>query len=177
MANSWKCSVTCWSLLKHSMNHLSVAVQVMQARDLVTAGHVNGLIHDLHAERLKQPRRDALPSQLPKIALHAATIQTSPFHVQMAARCHAEEIEAAEAHPRMPRHLRVRRRGESIDGEGLRRVARFATRGDRLDSIVPGRLWSALKDPQELPLLPEPLAGRPRGHHEVYPHGWLPRGS
>src|SRR6185369_12471348 len=76
----------------------AVAIQIPQPGDLVAAGHVDGFVHNLHAERLKQTGRDPLPDQLPEVAFNPAH---RPYIAVPGADGGApdvlEKIEAAEA--------------------------------------------------------------------------------
>ena len=111
---------------------LVIAVQVAQPGNLVAAAHVDGFIHDLHAERLKEAGGDAFPGQLPQIALNAADDpHVSVPRANRGAPAVLEKVEAAEAHPGVPRIRRVGRRREFIDRERAVFATQNAARGQR----------------------------------------------
>ena len=98
----------------------AVAVQIMQARDLIAAEHVHFVIDDFEAERLKQARRKPPPRELAERVVDAAH---NPHVAVKRANRRApvrEKVEAAEERFRLP----LVRQTVGDDIHGVRAVVR-----------------------------------------------------
>ena len=96
----------------------AVAIQIMQARDLIPAQHIHFSLAHFEAKRLKQARRKSFPPQLPQPvvdARHTPDIAVDAAHPARTVRC---EIHARQKHQRLPRVI-VRNR-QRVDGQDVR---------------------------------------------------------
>ena len=128
---------------------LPVAVDVTKTRDLVAAGDVDDIAHDLESEWLKHARRDAAPLQRSAILDAFAYAIDRPDVAHPGADGGAfsigEKIESAEAHPRAVRV--IVRHSDLVD---LKRCVGSARRFDlRRHRLGPAR-WAAARECDEI---------------------------
>ena len=115
----------------------TVVVQVDQASDLVAAEHVDPVVDDFQAQRLKQPGGDPLPGQLAgcfaRVERLAESRDDPDVTLPGADGCPrgvAEVVEASQPHPAPPRV--VRRQSDLVDGQGTPGIPAIHLRSDRL---------------------------------------------
>ena len=111
-----------------------VAIQVVEAGDLVAAGDVDGVVDDLEAERLEESGADAAPFEFLEVAGDSIDQPNiaQPGADGGAVRIVLEEVESAETHPGIPGIIAFVRDGESVVGEGILVIAEFPDRDDWL---------------------------------------------
>ena len=113
----------------------AVAIQVVEASDLIAAADIDLLVDDLQPQRLEQTGGDSLPGQLIQISVNPRDHPdvTVP-RAEGGSPAVGKEVEPAEAQPRLPRVLH--RRGDRVDHVG---PVVFAQRSSGCEPFRPTR--------------------------------------
>src|SRR5207244_10633985 len=96
---------------------LTVAVQIVQARDLVAAEDEDLPVADFQAERLEQARGKTFPAQIAEIFVNSGHAPKVPVNGANVSGPIGREVNAGEKHQRLPRV--VIRQGQGSDGQKL----------------------------------------------------------
>ena len=120
-----------------------VAIEVMQARDLVAPEDVEPAIDDPYAQGLVEARRKALPADVLEVGVESTDEPDFAGHRADRRGAVGEEVQAAQEHERTVRILE--RHGDGVGRKGLP----LPDRALRLDPLRP-LCWPALGEEREL---------------------------